>query len=234
MLHRFKELRGKKIRAADGEIGHVKDLYFDDGTWAVRYLVVSTGSWLAERLVLLSPHALGPLSEEELQVNLTRRQIEHCPPIDAHQPVSRRYEIAYYNYYGWPAYWDEGGVLGGIGGFSAMPPPVASANVRAADAASESADHHLQSANAIIGYAIEASDGGIGHVSDFSITVPGWGIRQLIAATGHWFSSRELPIPSDKIDRISCEDSKVFVHLTQAAILAASDSAEPAQTAERN
>ena len=59
MLQNIKELYGHKLAALDGDIGHVKDFYFDDTTWAVRYLVADTGSWLTERLVPLTHHALG-------------------------------------------------------------------------------------------------------------------------------------------------------------------------------
>ncbi len=48
---------GHKLAALDGEIGSVKDFYFDDKTWTIRYLVADTEPWLPERLVLLYPHA---------------------------------------------------------------------------------------------------------------------------------------------------------------------------------
>ena len=74
--------------------------------------------------MLLSPHAFGPLDRmgKNLAVNLTRSQIEKSPPIEAHKPVSRQYEIDYYQYYGWPAYWN-GGAMWGLGGFPVMLPP---------------------------------------------------------------------------------------------------------------
>lgn len=40
------ELKGDTIVARDGNIGSVKDVYFDDERWAVRYLVVDSGNWL--------------------------------------------------------------------------------------------------------------------------------------------------------------------------------------------
>lgn len=58
MLHSLKDLEGYTIGATDGEVGHVKDFYFDDHAWAVRYLVVETGDWLKSRKVLISPHAI--------------------------------------------------------------------------------------------------------------------------------------------------------------------------------
>ena len=55
MLRSIKQLHGAKLGASDGEIGHVKDFYFDDQNWAVRYVVADTGSWLPGRQVLISP-----------------------------------------------------------------------------------------------------------------------------------------------------------------------------------
>ena len=73
MLRSIKHLYGDKLGASDGEIGHVKDVYFDDQNWVVRYLVADTGSWLSGRQVLISPHAFASLdrSGKLLLVNLT-------------------------------------------------------------------------------------------------------------------------------------------------------------------
>ena len=107
MLRSVKKLFEDKLGASDGEIGHVKDFYFDDQNWAVRYLVADTGSWMPGRLVLISPHAFGNLYQggKVLLVNLTRQQIENSPSIESHKPVSRQYEEEYHRYYGWPFYW---------------------------------------------------------------------------------------------------------------------------------
>ena len=45
------------LGASDGDIGAVKDFYFDDQNRAVRYVVADTGKWLAGRQVLISPQA---------------------------------------------------------------------------------------------------------------------------------------------------------------------------------
>jgi hypothetical protein len=44
MLANTTHLKGLVIRATDGEIGTVDQLYFDDESWAIRYLTVKTGS----------------------------------------------------------------------------------------------------------------------------------------------------------------------------------------------
>jgi uncharacterized protein YceK len=115
MLRSIKLLYGDKLGALDGEIGHVKDFYFDDRNWAVRYVVADTGSWLTGCQVLISPHSLGRLAQagKILCVNLTRKQIEDSPSIESHKPVSRQYEEEYHRYYGWPYYW-QGDALWGM------------------------------------------------------------------------------------------------------------------------
>ena len=59
MLRSMNDLEGLAVEAADGAIGHVKDLYLDDSAWVARYLVVETGSWLSSRRVPISPISMG-------------------------------------------------------------------------------------------------------------------------------------------------------------------------------
>lgn len=44
----MQDLKGDDIVARDGRIGSVDDVYFDDARWAVRYLVVDTGTGCPE------------------------------------------------------------------------------------------------------------------------------------------------------------------------------------------
>ena len=90
MLRSIKQLYGDTLCALDGEIGHVTDFYIDDQTWAVRYVIVDTGSWLTGRSVLISPHALTNFYRDGASrpVNLTREQIKNSPGIDSNKPVS--------------------------------------------------------------------------------------------------------------------------------------------------
>jgi hypothetical protein len=41
MRRRAKDLVGFRIHATDGDIGHVRDLYFDEQQWLVRHVVVA-------------------------------------------------------------------------------------------------------------------------------------------------------------------------------------------------
>jgi sporulation protein YlmC with PRC-barrel domain len=218
MLQNIKELYGNSLAAFDGEIGQVKDFYFDDKTWAVRYLVADTGTWLSGRQVLLSPHAFGRWNRDgrSLLVNLTRKQIENSPSIELHKPVSRQFEEEYYSYYGWPAYWD-GGAMWGLGDCPVFLPPT-NAQKKAHLQQHAGDDKHLRSTHAITGYHIQTAEGPIGHVRSLMIDDKNWAIRELVVETGHWYSGKEILIPSSKIDRISYEESKIFVRLSKAEI----------------
>jgi sporulation protein YlmC with PRC-barrel domain len=222
MLRSLKQMYGDKLGASDGDIGQVKDFYFDDQNWGIRYLVADTGVWLPGRQVLISPHSLGRLDQagKTLRVNLTRKQIENSPSIESHKPVSRQYEEEYYRYYGWPFYW-QGDGLWGMSGFPILElpaKPLLSERVPVIGPQPERADAHLRSAQAVNGYHIKASDGTIGHVCDFMMDDQSWAIRQLVIKTGHRFSGKEVQIPTRMVNGISYPDSAVFVNLTKEAV----------------
>ena len=144
MLLNTKTIVGHKLAATDGDIGKVKDFYFDDKSWALRYVVADTGTWLTGRQVLLSPYSFGLFdqSKKVLQISLTRQQIENSPSIDAHRPVSRQYEENYYNYFGWPLYW-KGGNAWGARDYPGMLPSMATGNLRSYPPAGAVALHLL-------------------------------------------------------------------------------------------
>jgi sporulation protein YlmC with PRC-barrel domain len=215
MLQNIKQLYGDKLAALDGDIGHVKDFYFDDESWVIRYLVADTGSWLTGRLVLLTPHAFGKLdqSEKTFHIKLHKKQIEDSPSIESHKPVSRQFEVEYYSYYGWPPYWDGGG-MSGIGPIPVALPLLVD-RIKSHQKHKHREDKHLRSTQAISGYHIQTSDGEIGHITDFIIDEKSWTIRDLVIETGHWYSGKEILIPSSKVKQISYEETKVFVSLTK-------------------
>ena len=82
MLHSLNAIRGYAIRASDGEIGSLRDVYFDDDSTLIRYFVVDTGTWLPGRRVLLAPAVVGGIDSGrgQLVTGLTRQQVEDSPP----------------------------------------------------------------------------------------------------------------------------------------------------------
>jgi uncharacterized protein YrrD len=208
-------LSGYSLGVSDGEIGKVKDFYFDDKFWTIRYLVMDTGSWLVERKVLISPYAVSGINTDEkvIGTRLTKKQIENSPSWDADKPVSRQYEIDYYGYYGWPAYW--------YGPYAWGPyyyPYRERQRQPETTSEEQKWDPNLRSSSEVSGYNVQAEDGEIGHVADFIINNETWRVRYLIIDTKSWWPGGEVLLPPQWAKRVSWNDHKVFVTLGRETI----------------
>jgi hypothetical protein len=220
MLRKAKDLLGVAIVATDGAIGDIEDLYFDDQWWGVRYLVINTGTWLSRQQVLISPRAILhiDLPGNQLHVNLTKEQVQNSPDIDTRQPVSRQHETAFADYYGYPYYWHT---LIGDPFYPTInkPTPLPKREEKPVRTVSaEASDPHLRSLKTVTGYYIEAADGEIGHAADFILDDENQVIRYLVVATRNWLPGDKVLIAPSWIERISWEESKIFVRLTKEVI----------------
>lgn len=216
MLRSVNGLKGVTIAATDGEIGSVQDVYFDDGTWTVRYLVIDTGSWLPGRQVLISPRSVRDGADaHQIPVALTKDQVEHSPGTEADRSVDRQYEEEYARYYGYPEYWagpyrwgttpyPAVGAASTVGEPAPLPPP--------------EGDPRLRSARDVVGYYIEASDGDIGHVEDFLVDDLEWAIRYIIVDTRNWWPGKKVLVAPEWIREVSWQESRVYVDMTRDAI----------------
>ena len=211
MLYKAQTLIGYALKGIDGELGTVKEFYFDDQHWTIRYLIAETGTWLTDRQVLISPYALTGVRVEErhINVNLTREQIEGSPAISNDKPVSQQFEDYYYEYFGWPTYY--GGSLM-WGAYPYIPHDLKK---------SREPNHHkkiwnpsLRSTKEVSKYYIQANDGEIGHVEDFIIDDKAWAIRYLVINTRNWLPGKKVLVSPQWIERVSWEEGKVFVGLS--------------------
>lgn len=215
MLIRTMALMGFKLASLDGEIGKVKEFFFDDRHWAIRYLVANTGEWFSFKQVLLSPYALLAVNMEKhnIAVNLTRKQIEESPAWDSDKPVSRQFEEVYYGHYGWPTYWN-GPYMWGY-----YPYPMRDSDKWIKSAQDEKTwDAHLRSTIDVTGHHIQANDGEIGHVEGYIIDDETWAIRYLIIDTRNWWPGKKVLVSTQWIERVSWPESKVFVNLSREAV----------------
>ena len=76
----------------------------------------------------------------------------------------------------------------------------------------------LWNASVIKGYAIEASDGDIGTVSDFLFDDASWLVRWLVVDTGNWLSGRKVLLPPSVLGRLYAKDRVFAVKLTKEQI----------------
>ncbi len=234
MFRTFVDLSNCTLAATDGDIGSIEDVYFDDESMTVRYLVVDTGTWLPGRKVLLSPRSLTSQNADKgrIAVNLTKQQVKDSPDIDTERPIERKHEVALADYYGYPNYW--GGPyrwgtlpypeLNALGGFTPGPAPQGMAGTVAQEVrarAEQSVNPRLHSAEDATGYAIQATDGPIGHVEDWVIDDREWAIRYLIVDTVNWLPGKKVLVAANWIERFSYDDSKVYVDMTRESVKSA-------------
>ena len=236
MLRSLQDLEKCAIGATDGDIGHTKDLYFDDHAWVVRYLIVDTGSWLSGRKVLISPISIHKPDwpAHRLPAAITRDQVKNSPDIDTDKPVSRQHEVQVLGYYGFPTYWGGAGMWGGAmvpmamyPGYAALPGGAAEReqaieeSAKAERARHRDDDPHLRSCEAVVGYHLHATDGDLGHVEGFLIDDETWAIRYLVVNTSNWWLGHRVLIAPQWIGGVHWSDETVTVDLSREAVKAA-------------
>lgn len=177
MLRGISDLKRFTITATDGNLGSVRDLYFDDRSWTVRYLVVDAGPWLPGRRVFVSPISVRRSDPTTLRLGLSMRQVA-ISSVSSAQPC---------------------GVL-----------PATPAR------AGDGGDSHLQTATTVMGYAIRAEDGEIGHVKDVLVDDKAWAIRYLVVDTEHWWAGKTVLVSPRWLTRVAWDESKTLFCLVTA------------------
>jgi len=230
MLRSIKDIENYTISATDGPIGLVKDFYFDDDAWVIRYLVIDAGSWLSSRKVLISPISLHHPKWEEgtLPVSITKEQVKNSPNFDTNKPVSRQNEVQYMGYYGYPYYWGGGSMWGESIYPYAMDLDAAGyredwvereqreiAYFRAEQTLHRNDDPHLRSCNAVTGYHLHAIDGEIGHVAGYLIDDETWAIRYIVVDTSNWWLGHKVLIAPEWITGVHWPTETVSIELTR-------------------
>jgi uncharacterized protein YrrD len=214
MLTPAKSLEGFEIRAPEGVIGTIEDLYFDDQQWRVRYLVIATGAWLDGRKVLIAPTALAARQPavHYFSVDLSFDQIRNGPEIDTAKSVSRQHEEQLHRHFAWPIYWGGPLVKGGLNVPVSEEQSVQGFGGEVSEAWREAGDDpHLRSAKAVRDYHIEASDGAVGHVEDLVVDERSWAVRYLLIDTRNWWPGKKVTLPPSSVRKVSWLESSIWV-----------------------
>ena len=163
MLRSVSDLKQFTIAAMDGSLGSVSDLYFDDRSWAVRYLVVEGSTWLPSGRAFVPPDSLRSSDSNTLRVALSKKQVDVCAMVNTE-------------------------------------------------------DVHLQTATAVMGYAMQAEDGAIGHVKDV-----------LVDDTEEWWEGKMVLVSPEWLAHATWDESKTLFCL----VTAADDSVAPRARSRR-
>jgi uncharacterized protein YrrD len=190
MLRGVSDLQRITIAAPDGNLGSVRDLCFDDRSWTVRYLVVDAGTWFPGRWALVSPLSVQSSDRDPctLRVALSKMQVTTRPDIN----TSHLLPVS-------PA--RPGGVE-----------PTILTRARGSGAP------HLQTVTAVIGYAIEAEDGEIGHVEDVLVDDKAWAIRYLVVDTENWWAGKKVLVSPRWLTQVTWDEAKKLSCIVVAAV----------------
>jgi len=180
MLRGISDLRRLTIAAADGNLGRVGDVYFEDRSWSVRYLVVDAGDRLPGRRVLVPLIAIRSADPTTLRVELRTQQVAGSPDVTPRE----------------------------LPGSSPQQGGVEPANHLAS--AGESGDGHLQTATAVMGYAIQTEDGEIGHVKDVLVDDQTWVIRYLVVDPENRWVGKKVVVSTAWLTRETWDASKTL------------------------
>ena len=52
------EVIGYRVKATDGDVGHVEDFLVDDASWEIQHAIVDTSTWWFGKKVLDDPESI--------------------------------------------------------------------------------------------------------------------------------------------------------------------------------
>lgn len=217
---------GCPVDAADGRVGQVIDVYFDDWTWTVRHVVIDTGRWLPGRTVLVIPEAFHQVARQPTAFHVmgTAERIRRSPHVDTAKPVSRQMEDTLRAYYQWSRDRTHAGpFFPDTEDLEPALPQTHEARERALresvrEASDDEGDRHLRSLREVMGYTIQARDDDAGRVKGLIVDVDTWSVRYLVVAPHTWWPANKVLIPIEPIRGLSWQEGAVLVDLSREQI----------------
>lgn len=178
MKRRLSLWLGTTVNGTDGPMGLVRDFYFDDQRWNLRYLVCKLPQKNGGQQVLIpTAHFLRQQWDLPLfPVDLTVAEIGTCPSYDTDMPVSRQRLQNLGEVILWP---DQGGVGN----------PAIVSNLAAPKA---KGDPHLRSFATIRQYRVESPNAVLGRIKDFIVDEDTWTVYALVVQLGPWYHPRTV------------------------------------------
>lgn len=214
-LLRLEDLMGSRLvskqrmydpgHRGEQDLGRITDLYFDDETLEVLYVVVDTGHWLKSHEVLLKPSALKAFDSARNRVltHLEPDAVRNAPVKAKHKPLSVEQEESVATSWVWPRYW----------GGSMAPTPITLAVLNGRFDSAKRVNH-LRSFSAVYKYDIKAKDGRIGHLEDFLVEVSTWRLKKVIINTKPWWLGGHVVVDIDHLGSIRWTSQVVEVALS--------------------
>lgn len=208
------------IAATDGEMGKVKDLYIEDNTWDIRYAIVDTRRWLAERKVLLPPSSFQRINEEDevLEVEYDKDTIKNSPTVPEESDLTNDKENQLIKYFGWSHDYGEDTLVSGdqrvIGTFqndSQMDRDPTDYE-REQLILNHRDNNNLRSHQETIGARVHGSNGKIGKLVDF-IYDSGWKIKFCVIQSAEVLNDTYSFHPVEEIVSVDWYEGDIYLNI---------------------
>lgn len=218
MLYTAAELIGSQIETTDGRDGKVLDVWFDEESWKLRYLLCRMGNWLHGREVIVTMGRLGDLAQIDgaIAVSASSEVLANSPEVDNAIPISEEVELRLAKYWQWSSQHVR----------SALPKEVAAtmeAEATRKDKAETEVEtaSRLRSVKEIRGYGIRGKDDEFGHVEDIVFEGSDWGLRFFVLDTRNWLPGRHVLLPLKCVEEVRWSQRNLLVRTTREQIASA-------------
>ena len=195
MLTSLRTLLGYRLRAVDGHIGKVRDFHFDNESWMLRHMAVSTHVHFPWPVVLIEPKAIGRPDwvDQTLTVFHTMQDVRQAPKLATDPPLYKQVYDRTVNFNGYIPHWA----------------PITDAPELDTNFV-PSGPVQLRSLNHLLGYRVHAENELVGRVHDF-LADDDWNIRAMVARLELFIGERYVAVDTHDVTEIAFADQ--FVRL---------------------
>jgi sporulation protein YlmC with PRC-barrel domain len=214
----LKEILGYGVETHEHVTGKVIDFLLDDEYWSVRYADAELGFKFSDRRILIPQTFLKRTkwASQNFKVQLSKEGLETCPKLEAHLPVSRKYEEELNKHYRISNYWVRNykDLKNGFDKMRHFELPDQEFKAAPKLIREKDVDTNLRSFNEILGYDILTSDGNVGCIDDLLIESDDWSVISIIVAANKWEPwSKKVIIASTWIEEVSYIDKQIKISL---------------------
>jgi len=191
VLRSVRELEKCKVAGAEGgHCGRIKDVYFDDSTWAITHLVLSVEPWqIGQKQVLVTPEQVSSVSFETgvVQLELGADEVENLPLASSVLPVCKQYASF----------------------------ALSSPGARMVAHGAVGSDPHLRSTKAVMNYRINTGSDFGGTLADLIFDDGSWAIRYLAVEQIIERKKLRFHILPQSVERFTWATQRVFLRELQ-------------------
>lgn len=205
------ELIGTLVVAADGELGKVKDIYFEDKEWGVQYLVVDTGSWPFSQSVIISPldTALHLSEQKALRSALNKAELKRISEGEDPRPITKPDTSLLYSHRAWPAFGRAGN------GYPTLGMVKAGAGLANVAEFSVEERRHVLSFKPIVNYEVCNSIGLLGLLKDLILDVEQWSVPYLLVDDTSTSARECVLVANEKVISFVSHQSLLHVSISK-------------------